>query len=199
MPAGRLRAAKRRQRSSGRRTRYGKMPDCRAMATPDPQRDQDMNLHEYQAKRLFAAYGLSIPRGMPAFSEGEAREAAVDPRRRALGGQGPGPCRRARQGRRGGAGGQPGARAGGGAAPARQPPGHPPERARRAAGRRLLIEEAHAIARELYLSCPGGPRVASRSCSWPPPPAAWTSRRWPPTTPERILTARVHPAAGLQA
>ena len=25
-----------------------------------------MNLHEYQAKQLFEAYGIEVPRGMPA-------------------------------------------------------------------------------------------------------------------------------------
>ena len=36
-----------------------------------------MNLHEYQAKQLFASYGLPVPRGKPAFSEREAVEAAT--------------------------------------------------------------------------------------------------------------------------
>ena len=36
-----------------------------------------MNLHEYQAKRLFASYGVAIPSGAPAFSPEEARHAAA--------------------------------------------------------------------------------------------------------------------------
>jgi len=36
-----------------------------------------MNLHEYQAKRLFAQYGVAIPNGTPAFSPEEARNAAT--------------------------------------------------------------------------------------------------------------------------
>ena len=41
-----------------------------------------MNLHEYQAKRLFAEHGVPIPDGKVARSPAEAREAA-----RELGGQ----------------------------------------------------------------------------------------------------------------
>ena len=36
-----------------------------------------MNLHEYQAKRLFAIYGVAVPQGTPAFSPQEARDAAI--------------------------------------------------------------------------------------------------------------------------
>lgn len=35
-----------------------------------------MNIHEYQAKRLFADYGIPVPTGLPAFSPEEARQAA---------------------------------------------------------------------------------------------------------------------------
>ena len=35
-----------------------------------------MNLHEYQAKQLFAEYGIPVPRGMPAKSGAEAASAA---------------------------------------------------------------------------------------------------------------------------
>ncbi len=37
-----------------------------------------MNLHEYQAKRLFADYGIPVPRGIPADSPDAAVEAAKD-------------------------------------------------------------------------------------------------------------------------
>jgi hypothetical protein len=43
---------------------------------------------------------------------------------------------------------------------------------------RLYIEDGADIDRELYLLDPGGPQPA-RWPSWPPPKAAWTSRRWP--------------------
>jgi len=36
-----------------------------------------MNLHEYQAKKLFAEYGMPVPPGQPAFSIGEALEHAT--------------------------------------------------------------------------------------------------------------------------
>ncbi|HUO82879.1 MAG TPA: ADP-forming succinate--CoA ligase subunit beta [Gammaproteobacteria bacterium] len=37
-----------------------------------------MNLHEYQAKQLFAEYGIPLPEGHPASSPSEARQAAED-------------------------------------------------------------------------------------------------------------------------
>ncbi len=37
-----------------------------------------MNIHEYQAKQLLAAYGVAVPRGQPAFSVAEAVEAAEE-------------------------------------------------------------------------------------------------------------------------
>ncbi|MFM2004861.1 MAG: hypothetical protein RLZZ09_516, partial [Pseudomonadota bacterium] len=36
-----------------------------------------MNLHEYQAKQLFEAYGISVPRGQPAGTGLEARAKAL--------------------------------------------------------------------------------------------------------------------------
>ena len=36
-----------------------------------------MNLHEYQSKRVFAQYGIPIPRGEVANSPAEAREIAA--------------------------------------------------------------------------------------------------------------------------
>ena len=35
-----------------------------------------MNIHEYQGKELFRKYGVSTPRGIPAFSVDEAVKAA---------------------------------------------------------------------------------------------------------------------------
>lgn len=37
-----------------------------------------MNIHEYQAKSLLAQYGVTVPRGMPAFSVEEATKAAQE-------------------------------------------------------------------------------------------------------------------------
>jgi succinyl-CoA synthetase beta subunit len=59
-----------------------------------------MNLHEYQGKQLFAEYGLPVSRGHAVDTPHEAVEAADLDRRRYVGGQGPGACRRSRQGRR---------------------------------------------------------------------------------------------------
>ena len=35
-----------------------------------------MNIHEYQGKRIFARYGIPVPKGIPAFSLDEAKKAA---------------------------------------------------------------------------------------------------------------------------
>src|SRR3954470_24555205 len=37
-----------------------------------------MNIHEYQAKRGLAKFGVPVPRGFPAMSVGEAKKAAAD-------------------------------------------------------------------------------------------------------------------------
>src|SRR5436305_13388126 len=37
-----------------------------------------MNIHEYQAKQVLAKFGVPVPRGFPAMSVAEAKEAAPD-------------------------------------------------------------------------------------------------------------------------
>jgi succinyl-CoA synthetase beta subunit len=37
-----------------------------------------MNLHEYQSKRLFADYGIPVPKGIPAKSPNEAVDEAKE-------------------------------------------------------------------------------------------------------------------------
>ena len=37
-----------------------------------------MNIHEYQAKRLLAKYGVAVPNGSPAFTPDEAVKAAEE-------------------------------------------------------------------------------------------------------------------------
>ena len=59
-----------------------------------------MNIHEYQAKSLMAKFGVAVPRGAVAYTPAEAEEAASSLGGSRLGGQGPDPCRRPRQGRR---------------------------------------------------------------------------------------------------
>jgi succinyl-CoA synthetase beta subunit len=41
-------------------------------------RQSSMNLHEYQSKRLFADYGIAVPKGIPAKSSDQAVKAAED-------------------------------------------------------------------------------------------------------------------------
>jgi succinyl-CoA synthetase beta subunit len=60
----------------------------------------------------------------------------------------------------------------------------------------LLIEETLPIARELYLSITVD-RAAERIGWSPPRPAAWISRKWRSSEPDKILKEWVDPATGL--
>ena len=62
--------------------------------------------------------------------------------------------------------------------------------------RRLYIEDGSAIARELYLSCLVDRATGSVAFIASARQAAWTSRRSPTKTPEKIVTVHVDPAAG---
>ncbi|MFQ5547001.1 MAG: ADP-forming succinate--CoA ligase subunit beta [Woeseia sp.] len=111
-----------------------------------------MNLHEYQSKKLFAEYGIPVPKGYPATSQAEAEEAA-----RKLGGDLRVVKAQVHAGGRGKAGGVKAARS-------VQEVG---QHAEELLGRRLVtvqsgpeglpvnvvyVEEGSDIARELYLS-----------------------------------------------
>ncbi len=48
------------------------------MATDNQKTESQMNLHEYQSKRLFAEYGIPVPRGIPAESPNAAVKAAQE-------------------------------------------------------------------------------------------------------------------------
>ena len=52
-----------------------------------------MNLHEYQAKQLFAEYGLPVPHGEVAYNVEEALAVANQIRWHQLGSQSPSACR----------------------------------------------------------------------------------------------------------
>ena len=45
---------------------------------PDNKEKRAMNLHEYQSKRLFAEYGIPVPRGVPVKSPNAAVDAAKE-------------------------------------------------------------------------------------------------------------------------
>jgi succinyl-CoA synthetase beta subunit len=51
-----------------------------------------MNLHEYQSKKLFAEFGVAVPRGIKATSQQEAIDAAKETGWLGLGGESPGSC-----------------------------------------------------------------------------------------------------------
>lgn len=156
-----------------------------------------MNLHEYQAKELFRTYGIPVPQGRVAASAAEAVDAA-----RALGGSVWVIKAQVHAGGRGKAGGVKLAR--------------DLESVRSAAagmlGRRLVthqtgaeglpvervyVEVGSEIERELYLSLTLN-RDRGRIAVIASAAGGMEIEEVAAKTPERILTANVHPAAGLQ-
>jgi len=157
-----------------------------------------MNLHEYQAKRLFASYGVAVPSGTPAFSPEEARNAAA-----ALGGERWVVKAQIHAGGRGKAGGvklvdsldavAETAQAmlvsclatyqtGGVALPVNA----------------VLVEEVSPIARELYLSVLVD-RATERVMFMASSEGGVEIEDVAAKTPEKILIQKVDPVAGLQA
>jgi succinyl-CoA synthetase beta subunit len=156
-----------------------------------------MNLHEYQAKELFRAHGIPVPAGRVASSPQEAAAAAE-----ALGGPVWVVKAQVHAGGRGKAGGVKLARdiAGVRAAAAellgRQlvtkqtgPEGLPVEL--------VYIEQGSEIEREIYLSLTLN-RERSRIAIIGSAAGGMDIEEVAATSPEKILTATVHPAAGLQ-
>ena len=156
-----------------------------------------MNLHEYQAKELFRTYGIPVPEGRVAASAAEAVEAA-----RALGGAVWVVKAQVHAGGRGKAGGVKLAR--------------DLESVRSAAsgmlGQRLVthqtaaeglpvervyVEVGSEIEREVYLSLTLN-RDRGRIAVIASAAGGMEIEEVAAKTPERILTANVHPAAGLQ-
>jgi succinyl-CoA synthetase beta subunit len=156
-----------------------------------------MHLHEFQAKQLLAKYAVPVPRGLPATSPEAARQAAQD-----LGGAAWMVKAQVHTGGRGKAGGvllAEGAE-------------RVEAEARRLLGSRLvtkqsgpgglpvgtlLIEQPSAIERELYLSLLVD-RASRRVLFMASTAGGMDIEEVAASTPERILTTRVDPAAGLQ-
>ncbi len=155
-----------------------------------------MNVHEYQAKRILAEYGVPVPRGSVASSAAEAEEAA-----RSLGGRAVVKAQ-VHAGGRGKAGGirlVSSAREAGEAAAAllgtrlvtfqTGPDGVPIDS--------VLVEETIEVARELYLGmltdgAAGGVTVIASEAG------GMDIEEVAETTPERILRVVVDPVLGLQ-
>ena len=157
-----------------------------------------MNLHEYQAKRLFAQYGVAVPNGTPAFSPQEAENAA-----NALGGGRWVVKAQIHAGGRGKAGG----------VRLVESPAAIAQVAKELLGSRLatyqtggaglpvesvLVEEVSPIARELYLSCLVD-RASERVIFMGSSEGGVDIEEVAAKTPEKILIQHVDPIAGLQA
>ena len=156
-----------------------------------------MNLHEYQAKQLFAAYGIAVPRGLPASDAPAAAVAA-----RELGGERWVVKAQVHSGGRGKAGGVLLVKS----------PAEVESATARLLGTRLvthqsggaglpidtvLVEEVRGLARELYLSAlvdRGSARVLFMASA----AGGMDIEAVAAESPEKILTCKVDPAAGLQ-
>ncbi len=156
-----------------------------------------MNLHEYQAKSLFAQYGVAVPQGTPAFSPKEAHDATIT-----VGGGRWVVKAQIHAGGRGKAGGiklvdSPEAAA---------------QTAKELLGSSLatyqtgglalpihavLVEEVSPIARELYLSVLVD-RASERVLLMASSEGGVDIEEVAAHTPEKILIQKVDPAAGLQ-
>jgi len=156
-----------------------------------------LNLHEYQSKALFAEYGIPVPRGTIAATPAEARRAAET-----LGGKLWVVKAQVHAGGRGKAGGVKLARS----------VAEVERHAQAMLGQRLVthqsgaeglpinkvyVETGSAIARELYLSL-AIDRTAERVAIIASAAGGMDIEQVAHTTPEKILTTTVHPAAGLQ-
>ena len=156
-----------------------------------------MNLHEYQAKQLFEAYGIEVPRGKPVSQPAVAAEAA-----RQLGGDRWVVKAQVHSGGRGKAGGIILANS----------PAEAEAATARLIGTRLvthqaggaglpietvLIEEVQPLERELYLSAlvdRGSARVIFMASA----AGGMDIEEVAAQNPEQILSCRIDPAAGLQ-
>jgi len=156
-----------------------------------------VNLHEFQAKRLFAGYRIPVPYGVAVQSAEAAREAAEE-----MGGERWVVKAQAHTGGRGKAGGvvladsleqveAEARRLLGGRLVTRQtgPGGLPVSH--------VLIEEPSDIAREIYLSLLVD-RASRRIMIVASEAGGMNIEEVAAETPEKILTSRIDPAAGLQ-
>ena len=163
-----------------------------------------MKIHEYQAKVIFAKYGVPIPKGYPAFTVDEAEAAANK-----LVAETKSPVvvvkAQIHAGGRGKGGGVKVAK--GGAAEARQltekilgmqlithqtgPEGQKV--------RRVYIEQGLAMVKEFYLGAVVDRDQRRVAFMVVDQKAAWRSKRSPPKRPEKIMTVHVDPTVGLAA
>ena len=162
-----------------------------------------MKIHEYQAKQIFARYGLPIPKGYPAFSVEEAESVA-----KKLAQETGSPVTVVKAQIHAGGRGK-----GGGVKVAKGGPGEARELAQKILGmqlvthqtgpqgqkvRRLYVEQGLDIARELYLGAVID-RDRRRIAFMASTEGGMEIEHVAAETPEKIVTVHVDPAVGLQA
>jgi len=156
-----------------------------------------MNLHEYQAKKILASYGIAVPKGLMAATADEAEAAA-----RGIGGASWVVKAQVHAGGRGKAGGVKLVRELGAvrSAAAAMLGERLVTKQTGAAGlpiEKVYVESGSAIARELYLSFTLD-RERSRIAVVASQAGGMEIEQVAHDTPEKILAVTVHPAAGLQ-
>lgn len=156
-----------------------------------------MNLHEYQSKRLFAEYGIAVPRGSVAFSPEEARSAAVE-----IGGERWAVKAQVHSGGRGKAGGVKLCGSEDEVAAAAHELLGSELVTYQTGGKGLpvhavLVEEVREISREIYLSLLVD-RSSARVMFLASGEGGMDIETVAAEAPEKILSCRIHPAAGFQ-
>jgi succinyl-CoA synthetase beta subunit len=156
-----------------------------------------MNLHEYQAKQIFAQFGISIPAGRVAASPEEAVDAA-----RSLGGSLWVVKAQVHAGGRGKAGGvklvrEPGGVRSAAAAMLGTRLVTPQTGAAGLPVNKVYVESGSSIAREIYLSLVLN-RETSRITFIASAAGGMNIEEVAATAPEKIISVGIHPAAGLQ-
>jgi succinyl-CoA synthetase beta subunit len=176
---------------------FALLPDLnqnRTIANPE---DPSVNLHEFQAKKLFADYGIPVPSGFAVDTASEARTAALD-----MGGGRWVVKAQAHTGGRGKAGG---------VVLVDSPDAVEKEAARMLAGRlvthqtgpaglpvsRILVEQPTDIATECYLSLLVD-RATRRVLVMASRAGGMNIEEVAAQTPEKIVTTLIDPAAGIQ-
>ena len=165
-----------------------------------------MNIHEYQAKALLRGFGVPVPKGIAVVLGRRGRGSRASARRPGLGGEGPDPCRRPRQGpvqgdrrrRQGRRAPRPLGRRGGRRRRDRCSAGRwSPTRPDRPAARSSasISRKAPTSTRELYLSLLVD-RATAASPSSPRQAGGMNIEEVAAETPEKIVTVHVDPAAG---
>ena len=183
---------------AGTRARIG-VPGAERSIRARRKVSERMNIHEFQAKQILGRFGAPVPKGQPASSAGRGRSGIQRARAAQGGRQGADSCRRARQGRRRQAGSSAAEEAREFADRLLDKPlvTHQTGPAGRVV-RRVYVEEASEVARELYLAMVVD-RKAEAVAVIASTEGGMEIEEVAAKTPEKIITEPIDPVIGLAA